>query len=267
MKKLLIIITVAALASTVVAQVAANSGGAPRAPLTAEQKAELRKERRERRLAESGGLVERKEEGKSALIVNAQNVVPIECIEEVAASIRGLALVKVETVSSDPSKSHRPTPEHPAVVSVINDPASDTTILVAPEQNWATVNVNLLLRDNPPKEVVASRIHKEVWRATAMAMGASNSMTQPCLLRQINTLRELDRTKNMVPSPPPINNMIDVADKLGIVRVHRATYRKACEEGWAPAPTNDVQKAIWDKVHALPTEPMKILPETKKVSD
>ena len=23
-------------------------------------------------------------------------------------------------------------------------------------------------------------------------------------------------------------------------------------------PTNDVQKAIWDKVHAIPTEPLKI---------
>ena len=44
----------------------------------------------------------------------------------------------------------------------------------------------------------------------------------------------------------------------------RSVYRKACEEGWAPAPTNDVQKAIWDKVHAMPTEPIKIKPETKK---
>ena len=264
MKKLLLIVTVATLASIVVAQDAAQGDGSSRAPLTAEQKAELRRERRERRLAESGGIVERKVEGKSALIVNAQSVVPIEYIEEAAASIRGLALVKVEATVGDPSKIHRPTPEHPVVVSVVNDPASDATILVAPEQNWATLNVSLLLRDNPPKDVVASRIHKEIWRATAMAMGASNSMTQPCLLRQINTLRELDHTKNMLPSPQPINNMIEVADKFGIVRVHRATYRKACEEGWAPAPTNDVQKAIWDKVHEMPTEPIKIKPETKK---
>ena len=46
----------------------------------------------------------------------------------------------------------------------------------------------------------------------------------------------------------------------------RATtnYKTACREGWAPAPTNDVQKAIWDKVHAMPTEPIKIKPEEKK---
>jgi hypothetical protein len=51
---------------------------------------------------------------------------------------------------------------------------------------------------------------------------------------------------------------------LGVLPAQRATYLKACEEGWAPAPTNDVQKAIWDKVHAMPTEPIKIKPETKK---
>ena len=41
-------------------------------------------------------------------------------------------------------------------------------------------------------------------------------------------------------------------------------YRTAVKEGWAPQPTNDVQKAIWDKVHAMPTEPLKIKSETKK---
>lgn len=262
MKKLLIIAMVTTLAATIVAEDATKTSS--RTPLTAEQKAALRKERRERRLAESGGFVERDVPGKSALIVNAQNTVPMDCIAGIAASIRGLSLVRVDTVIGDPSKSHRPTQQHPVVVSIINDPTSDTTILVAPEQNWAVLNVFPLLKDKPSAEVTAARVHKEVWRTMAMAMGAANSMMQPCLMRQINTLRELDHTKNMLPSPQPINNMIEVADKLGIVRVHRATYRKACEEGWAPAPTNDVQKAIWDKVHTIPTTPMKIEFDPKK---
>ena len=42
------------------------------------------------------------------------------------------------------------------------------------------------------------------------------------------------------------------------------SYRKACEEGWAPQPTNDFQKAVWDDVHAMPSEPIKIKPEEKK---
>jgi hypothetical protein len=267
MKRLMLIVPMAALAAAF-AQESAKPAEKTVAPLTAEQKAELRRERRERRLAESGGIVERNVQGSSALIVNAApGAVPMECIDEAAASIRGLVLVKVETATGDPAKSLRPTAEHPVVVAVVNDPSSDTTILVAPEQSWATLNAAPLLRDKPSAEVLASRMHKEIWRASAMAMGAANSMTQPCLLRQINTLRELDHTKNMLPSPQPINNMIEVADRLGIVRIHRATYRRACEEGWAPAPTNDVQKAIWEKVHRLPTEPIKIKPETKKVKE
>ena len=47
-------------------------------------------------------------------------------------------------------------------------------------------------------------------------------------------------------------------------REARVPYLVAVQEGWAPQPTNDVQKAIWDKVHALPTEPIKIKPEEKK---
>ena len=257
MNKLLLVGVVLGLAFAVGAEEAS-------APLTKEQKQELRKARRGQRLAEAGGLVERETKGKGALIVNAQSSIPMDRIAAVAASIRGLALVKVEVETGDPSKAHRPTPQHPVVVAVIDDPASDATILVAPEQNWATINVNTLLRDNPSAEVAASRIHKEIWRATAMAMGAANSMTQPCLLRQINTLKELDHTKNLLPSPQPINNMIEVADKLGIVRVQRATYRRACQEGWAPAPTNDVQKAIWEQTHQIPDKPITIEYDPKK---
>ena len=36
------------------------------------------------------------------------------------------------------------------------------------------------------------------------------------------------------------------------------TYRQACQEGWAPAPKNDEQKAIWNQVHAIPDKPIKI---------
>ena len=42
------------------------------------------------------------------------------------------------------------------------------------------------------------------------------------------------------------------------------THKKACQEGWAPAPTNDVQKAIWEKVHAIPDKPMTIEFDPKK---
>lgn len=59
--------------------------------------------------------------------------------------------------------------------------------------------------------------------------------------------------------------MIRSVPSFGLTPPRRVPYHRACEEGWAPPPTNDIQKAIWEKVHALPTEPIRIKPETKKV--
>lgn len=36
----------------------------------------------------------------------------------------------------------------------------------------------------------------------------------------------------------------------GIPIARSVTYRQAVKEGWAPAPTNDIQRAVWDKVKA-----------------
>lgn len=38
----------------------------------------------------------------------------------------------------------------------------------------------------------------------------------------------------------------------------------AVEEGWGANPTNDVEKAIWDEVHALPDKPMQIKFDPKR---
>ena len=58
--------------------------------------------------------------------------------------------------------------------------------------------------------------------------------------------------------------MIGVANRLGILPVRTTTYLQACQEGWAPMPTNAVQKAIWEKVRAIPQSPMKIEFDPKK---
>lgn len=235
--------------------------------LSTDDKAAIRKERRMQRALASGGHIEQDVKGNSALIYNAQTSISMDTLNEIALSIRQLVHIKIEAMNGSTKEKMLPTKSYPVVVSLINDKSSDATLLIAPEQNWATVNIAALLKDNPSNDVIKSRIHKEVWRATAMAMGAANSMTQPCLMRQINSLKELDNTRNMLPSPQPINNMLEFSYKYNIPKIRRVTYKKACEEGWAHAPTNDIQKAIWDKVHAMPTAPIKIKPETKKVTE
>ena len=48
----------------------------------------------------------------------------------------------------------------------------------------------------------------------------------------------------------------------------RATHRRACHLGWVPPPTNDVQRAIWEKIKADkergPTNPITIPPPNAK---
>jgi hypothetical protein len=51
---------------------------------------------------------------------------------------------------------------------------------------------------------------------------------------------------------------------MGVTPTLVAHYRQACKQGWAPAPTNDVQRAIWNKVHELPSDPIKIKYDPKR---
>jgi len=262
MKSIIVMVCAVVLSSLVMADNAAH------AKLTPEQRKAMRNERRNQRLNASGGLLEQKIEGNSVLIANAQTDVPMQWLDDVASSIRQLVHIRVDAQMATQKTKVSPSSAYPVVVSVINDPSSDATILIAPEQSWATVNIAQLAKDKPAEEVYKMRIHKEVWRATAMAMGAANSMQQPCLMRQINTLRELDRTRNTLPSPQPVNNMMEVAYKHNIAKIRMVTYKRACEEGWAPAPTNDVQKAIWERAKADkergPSNPIEIPMPKKK---
>ena len=53
-------------------------------------------------------------------------------------------------------------------------------------------------------------------------------------------------------------------NRFGVSKERRVPYRVACQQGWAPAPTNDYQKAVWEEVHAVPSDPMKIEFDPKK---
>jgi hypothetical protein len=77
------------------------------------------------------------------------------------------------------------------------------------------------------------------------------------------TVRELDMVKEQIPVDM-IDFWIRYLSRIGVTQPEFTTYRKACKEGWAPTPTNDVQKAIWDRIHATPKNPMKIEFDPKK---
>ena len=95
--------------------------------------------------------------------------------------------------------------------------------------------------------ILSVRTRKELWRAFAYLMGAANSTFEHCLMKTVTNLSDLDALKETVVSPEPLGKVMAHAQKLGMKTLRTATYKKASEEGWAPAPTNDIQKAIWDE--------------------
>ena len=60
------------------------------------------------------------------------------------------------------------------------------------------------------------------------------------------------------------NALIEVAATRGIGMISFASYRTACQQGWAPAPTNDAQRTIWQEVHQIPDKPITIKFDPKR---
>ena len=155
-----------------------------------------------------------------------------------------------------------------AVISVIDLPGWPS-LLVAPEDGWVQINVAALAKDDPAPELLEKRMKQELWRAFVLLFGGGNSaMMHGDLMRPINSLKDLDEKQNLAPGPEPFNVVLDGARARGITPIYRTTYRQACVEGWAPAPTNDFQKAIFERVKSDkergPAKPIGIQPPAKK---
>ena len=150
-------------------------------------------------------------------------------------------------------------------ICVVDKPGTET-LLVSPEGCWVEMNVGALAVDNPAKDVLDKRVKRELWRALAYGMGVGNEQ-MPSLLNHMTSVKELDANEYDEPTPDAFNKIIYSAAKRKMARVRYTSYRQACREGWAHAPTNDAQRAVWNEVHQLPTEPIKIKPEAKKVTE
>ena len=67
-------------------------------------------------------------------------------------------------------------------------------------------------------------------------------------MKPVLTPADLDALTGKGLSPEPFSKILAHAQKLGIKPARATTYRKAVEEGWAPPPTNDFQKAVWEEL-------------------
>lgn len=154
-----------------------------------------------------------------------------------------------------------------AMVFVINDPQMPFS-LIAPEAKWGCVNIAALETDSPDTEKLEARFKKMFMRTVSSLLGAGVSGYKVSVMQSVNNLAELDDIKGIGLDPQALMSIMQRLPKLGITPPKMLPYIKACREGWAPAPTNDYQKAVWEKVKADkergPTNPITIPPPNQK---
>ena len=145
---------------------------------------------------------------------------------------------------------------------VIDDPSYPMS-LSSTEARWGLVNI-APLRDGADGEKLVKRVAKEFNRVLMFVFGGGLSSMKTSIMRPIVQPSDLDKCVNVWTPFDTMSSVVNGMAGFGIIRAKRTTYRKACQEGWAPEPTNDVQKVIWEQVRAKPTKPMKIKYDPKK---
>ena len=149
---------------------------------------------------------------------------------------------------------------------IIDDPSLPAT-LVAPESDWGVINVAKLFEDSPDAEKLDLRLRKFFNRTFANLHGVSDPVMMPgCVMKQAVGIGGIDALTCSMFSPESQSKVSSYLTNAGYKQVKSGTYYDACEQGWAPLPTNDIQRAIWEKVHSIPDKPLKIQfdPATQK---
>ena len=214
-----------------------------------------------------GGIITRAGEGVIGLY-DCQSRVEAKFLEGRAAVLReNLNGFNVKAEKMDAPKPGT-LPAKPANVKaalfVVDDPALPMS-LVAPEAQWGLVNVAVLAADKPDATKLNARVAKELSRVAASAFGGS--LCAMGSLVTVSTVAELDKADGDQIPFMLLNNVMHNLQNLGMTVPRKSSYKKACREGWAPAPTNDAQKAIWDAAHDEkergPVNGLKILPPKK----
>lgn len=197
----------------------------------------------------------------SVLFIDTQDVVSGDLFKTLAADLAketGFNIRYAKVAPGAPADVKAAAKADFAVVIVADD--NTPALLSAIEDGWAVVNVRKLDQNLTTPEDKAkfynSRCQKEVLRAFA-SIGGGMTSQYPGNIMNVASVKDLDLCDTFIPADR-IQDMTKYLTRRGVTPIYMAYYRQACKQGWAPAPTNDVQRAIWNKVHEVPDKPIKI---------
>lgn len=233
---------------------------AQRVKLTPEQKQELI-------MRKVGGFIAQPIKTTVVRIYNTQTDVAMSEVEEIAEAMRKGPHFPTEIVTvpwaTDPVKEDGVG----FAIALFRDDSLPTKMICAPDDGWVKVNVAPFAADKPDAKKLAERVKREIWRGLAFSLGAGTTQNPLCALKPAGSMKDLDGITGITSAPETLAPMASWAKLWGINASRTVTYKKACQEGWAPAPTNEWQTAIWEQTKAeqseKPTNPIKILPGQK----
>lgn len=256
MKKLIAVATVACAASAIFAANAKKP--------TPEEWAARKAKAAEEFYKDTGGMLRDTRNQKGRIVyVNAQTSADEAWLRESAAYFGKAMKVRV-----DVERGSFAFPEVKMVgettVFVIDD-AKYPSILAAPDQGWVAVNVAPLREGAGQKTpFFRARVKKELTRALTAVAGGIDSGYPGNTVGPIAGIRGLDKYPDAELPVDVLRRFPKQLELRGITPYRETTYLDACTEGWAHAPTNAVEKDVWDYVHKMPTDPIKIKFDPKK---
>ncbi len=228
-------------------------------PLEAKKTRMTNKEFAERVLRKTGGNVRQPNSGRGEIVfVNTQKTVEGEILKKVVGKLdRDFKFIlSISDKDIDGSRGR--------FVIRLEDLNRKARVLLAPEDRWVSVNVKSLAADDPPKAILNDRFEKEVRRAFAFVCGGTCGTEPGGLCRLVSNLEDLDAIPGLDYSLDMEARIFNNLRAAGVEPYRIAKYIDAVKEGWAPAPTNEAQKTIWNKVHTLPSNPIKIKYDPKR---
>lgn len=270
MKASLIIAVVIASLQLGAAEKNAEASSRQRRKISPEKAAEI-KQRLNDPNSKGGGFLVQPGSQKGVIgVFDAQARFPTSEVSKVIATMRQMmhhAFVekKIDKFSGLPSREDVEKRGATVAVYIVDDPALPI-LLAAPEDRWSLLNVAKIgkgLKDDAAgKSLIDGRFRGELQRAFALACGAwtsqhKNSMSSVVDQSGIDSLNPDDLMGDLALRYMPY------LKSLGITPARRVPYALACMEGWAPEPKTEAQKEVWNKIHAMPTNPIVIKPEKK----
>lgn len=233
-------------------------------PLTDAEKAE----RRARFYQRTGGFVRRPGTGSGRVVfVNAQKRFGEASLASLAREVSGWFSMDVAVCAAAnvgfTNAAETVRAQKAAAGVVAADLGSQVPpLVIVPDGRYALVNVAEL-----PENADEKLFQKELLRGFAGAAGALSSQQPVTLMGSFDNFAKLAAYPN-VALPNDVVMRVRNALKLGgVVPYQMTTYVNACREGWAHAPTNDVEKAIWEarasEKERGPVNAIKIAPPKK----